>query len=141
MGEIFGEYLKSLRIDRKLTLRQLEEQTQISNGYLSQVERGERNPPTMKILVKLAKALGVPLSALSDKAEEELRRNREQAKESKEEEELKAKLPTEEEIKKLFDKFQLMVNGKCIGIPTWNYDDLAKSIRSLIEEKLDRKGE
>ena len=56
-----------------------------------------------------------------------------------EEEELKAKLPTEEEIKKLFDKFQLMVNGKCIGIPTWNYDDLAKSIRSLIEEKL--KGE
>ena len=44
----------------------------------------------------------------------------------------------EEEIKKLFDKFQLMVNGKCIGIPTWNYDDLAKSIRSLIIEKENR---
>lgn len=93
MGEIFGEYLKSLRIDRKLTLRQLEEQTQISNGYLSQVERGERNPPTMKILVKLAKALGVPLSALSDKAEDELRRNREQEKESKKEPEAKEEMP------------------------------------------------
>mgnify|MGYP001296023264 CR=1 FL=1 len=68
--------------------------------------------------------------------EEMVERAEEYAKQ--EEEELKAKLPTEEEIKKLFDKFQLMVNGKCIGIPTWNYDDLAKSIRLLIIEKENR---
>ena len=59
MGKIFGEYLKSLRIDRELTLRKLEEQTHISNGYLSQVERGERNAPTMKILIQIQEHRGI----------------------------------------------------------------------------------
>jgi transcriptional regulator with XRE-family HTH domain len=73
MGRIFGEYIKDLRVDRKLTLREVEEKAHISNAYLSQVERGERGTPTMKILVKLAEVYGVPASVLSDKAEAELR--------------------------------------------------------------------
>lgn len=73
MGKTFGEYLKKLRTDRKLTLREVEKDFHISNGYLSQVERGERSTPTMKILMKLAMAYGVPLSVLSHEAEAEMR--------------------------------------------------------------------
>ncbi|MCB9758163.1 MAG: helix-turn-helix domain-containing protein [Candidatus Omnitrophica bacterium] len=73
MGRIFGEYLKQLRLDRKLTLREVEEKAQISNAYLSQVERGERSTPTMKILDRLAEVYGVSVSTLNEKALEELR--------------------------------------------------------------------
>lgn len=72
MGKMFGNYLKKLRIDRKLTLRDVEEKAKISNAYLSQVERGERGTPTMKILIKLAEVYGVPVSVLNEKAEAEL---------------------------------------------------------------------
>jgi len=70
MGEKFGELLKRLREDRKMTLRDVEQKTRISNAYLSQVERGERNIPTLKILRKLAEVYGVPVSFFTDKAEE-----------------------------------------------------------------------
>lgn len=73
MGKIFGEYLKQLREDRKMTLRDVEEKAHISNAYLSQVERGERSTPTMKILIKLAEVYGVKVSVLNNKAEEELK--------------------------------------------------------------------
>ncbi len=126
MGKLFGEYLKNLRIDRGLTLRQIEEETHISNGYLSQVERGERNPPTMKILVKLAQALCVRLSTLSDKAEEELRLNTKQMDEANRGNEQKAEMPnpdaqficrgyenlSEEKKRTLRDFLQYLQKGK-----------------------------
>ncbi len=68
----FGEYLKKLRNDRKLTLRNVEEQVHISNAYLSQIERGKRGIPTQKTLTKLAKVYGVPVSDLTNKAQEEI---------------------------------------------------------------------
>ena len=74
MQNKFGEFLKELRLDRKLTLRDVQDKVKISNAYLSQVERGERNIPTMKILVKLANVYGVPVSLLNKKAEDELKR-------------------------------------------------------------------
>lgn len=83
MGKIFGEFIKDLRIDRKMTLRDVEKEAKISNAYLSQVERGERGTPTMKILVRLAEVYGVPVSTLSDRAEAELRH---ESNESKKEE-------------------------------------------------------
>ena len=73
MGKTFGDYLKRLREERKMTLRNVEETASISNAYLSQVESGQRNIPTMKILSKLAKAYGVPITSLMNKAEEELK--------------------------------------------------------------------
>jgi len=68
----FGSYLKQLRHDRKLTLREVQEQVHVSNAYLSQVESGERGTPTLKILSKLAKVYGVPVSVLNAEAEEQL---------------------------------------------------------------------
>jgi len=72
MQNKFGEFLKKLRLDRKLTLRDVETKAHISNAYLSQVERGERNVPTMKVLIKLADVYGIEVSVLNKMAEAEL---------------------------------------------------------------------
>lgn len=72
MNNSFGEYLKDLRLDRKLTLREVEDRVQISNAYLSQVECGKRGAPTMKVLAKLANIYGVPVALLNEKAAEHL---------------------------------------------------------------------
>ena len=73
MGKTFGKFLKKLREDRKMSLYDVEREAKISNAYLSQVERGIRNIPTLKQLNKLATVYGVPISVLTEKAEEELR--------------------------------------------------------------------
>jgi transcriptional regulator with XRE-family HTH domain len=59
-----AEELKTLRAIRKLSLREVEEQTRISNAYLSQLERGEAENPSPDKLQKLAKCYGVPYEHL-----------------------------------------------------------------------------
>ena len=71
MGKSFGEFLRALRESRNLTLRQVEELVRVSNAYLSQIERGERGIPNLKILKKLAEAYGVSVTELVDAAERE----------------------------------------------------------------------
>lgn len=50
LGNTLKEHRKNLRI----TLREAEKNTGISNAYLSQVENGKINQPTPKILRKLS---------------------------------------------------------------------------------------
>jgi len=64
MGESFGEFLRALRMSNHLTLRQVEERVNVSIGYLSQIEQGERGVPHLKILEKLAEAYNVPVENL-----------------------------------------------------------------------------
>ena len=64
MGKTFGVFLRTLREERQLTLRQVEERVRVSNGYLSQIERGERRVTSFKILAKLAEAYGVSMEDL-----------------------------------------------------------------------------
>lgn len=71
MGKGFGKFLRKLRKDRGLTLRQVEEAAKISNAYLSQVERGERGVPHFRVLQRLASAYGIPTSQLVEAAEAE----------------------------------------------------------------------
>ncbi len=52
-------YLKKLRKDKGLTLKQVERAAKVSNAYLSLVERGRRNPPHPDILSRLAKVYEV----------------------------------------------------------------------------------
>ena len=68
MGLIFGTYLRLLRIDRGMSLRQVEKITKISNSYLSQIEKGKRDIPTFKILSRLADAYGVKVTDLIENA-------------------------------------------------------------------------
>ena len=58
-----GEYLREQRTSAKLSLRQLAEQTGVSNPYLSQIERGLRRP-SAEVLQQLAKALRVSAETL-----------------------------------------------------------------------------
>lgn len=55
--------LKDLRINSKLSQADLAERAGISQGYLSSLERGEKQP-TLPILKKLAKALNISVAAL-----------------------------------------------------------------------------
>ncbi len=75
MGQ-FGKFLRELREDRKMTLRDVEEKIHISNAYLSQVESGQRSIPTMRILSKLAECYGCKVETLTNAAEAELRHSK-----------------------------------------------------------------
>ena len=57
--ESFGSYMRRLRKSKGLTLKQVENQAKVSNAYISQIERGLRNPPHPDILKRLAKAYDV----------------------------------------------------------------------------------
>jgi len=58
-----GEFIAAQRRAAELTLRQLAEQTGISNPYLSQIERGLRKP-SAEVLQQLSKALRVSSETL-----------------------------------------------------------------------------
>nr|WP_263326890.1 XRE family transcriptional regulator [Neobacillus sp. Marseille-Q6967] len=55
---LMGNTLKNIRKERKLTLKDLAEQTGVSISFLSQVERG-KSSVTLESLKKIADALGV----------------------------------------------------------------------------------
>ena len=58
-----GDYLKEQRTAAQLSLRQLAEQTGVSNPYLSQIERGLRRP-SAEVLQQIAKALRISAEQL-----------------------------------------------------------------------------
>ena len=61
--EGLGEYLREQRGQAQMSLRQLAELTDVSNPYLSQIERGLRNP-SAEILQAIAKALDLSAETL-----------------------------------------------------------------------------
>ena len=62
--ENFGEYIKGLRREQRLSLRAVEERCGVSNSYLAQIERGVRRPPGADILRRLAPVYDVPVRDL-----------------------------------------------------------------------------
>lgn len=64
----FGEFLKSTRKNKKMTIRQLELYSGVSNAYISQLERGIKGIPSPDILQKLAKPLGLEYEELMSSA-------------------------------------------------------------------------
>ena len=68
MVENFGEYLRTLRTEKKLSLRELEQHSGVSNSYLGLIERGQRPVPGAEILKKLAPVLDVPVKDLLNAA-------------------------------------------------------------------------
>jgi len=66
MGKIeqkFGERVRRLRLERRLSQEKLAFISNIHRTYLGGIERGERNP-SLKNIAQIAKALGVTLSEL-----------------------------------------------------------------------------
>jgi HTH-type transcriptional regulator, competence development regulator len=60
-GLSLGSYLSSIRADRGLTLREVEEKTgnEVSNAYLSQIERQLVPKPSARVLGALAEVYGI----------------------------------------------------------------------------------
>ena len=65
--EALGALLRAQRVAAELSLRELSERTNVSNAYLSQLERG-LHEPSLTVLRAIAAALGVPLGSLLDRA-------------------------------------------------------------------------
>ncbi len=65
-----GSYLASIRADRGLTLRQVEEATnkEVSNAYLSQIENGKVKNPSPNVLSSLAELYGIDFNHLMELA-------------------------------------------------------------------------
>jgi transcriptional regulator with XRE-family HTH domain len=61
-----GQYLASIRNDRKMSLRQVEEASgkEVSNAYLSQLENEKILQPSPTILHKLAEIYGIEYTTL-----------------------------------------------------------------------------
>jgi transcriptional regulator with XRE-family HTH domain len=58
-----GTRLRGLRVDQKLTLEMVASRANVSRAMISKIERGEKMP-TVGVLVRVATALDVTLSAL-----------------------------------------------------------------------------
>jgi transcriptional regulator with XRE-family HTH domain len=65
--QALGALIRAQRQSAGLSLRELAERTNVSNAYLSQLERG-RHEPSLTVLKAVADALGVPLAALLSQA-------------------------------------------------------------------------
>jgi transcriptional regulator with XRE-family HTH domain len=62
-----GDLIRSQRRLANLSLRQLADLAQVSNPYLSQIERG-LHEPSLRVLVSIAEALGLPPDTLLARA-------------------------------------------------------------------------
>lgn len=64
----FSEYITKKRKERKLSIRQLALYSDVSPGYISQIESENRGTPTPEVLKKLAKGLKIPYEELMEVA-------------------------------------------------------------------------
>ncbi len=65
--EALGRFIHTQRKLAKLSLRELASLSDISNAYLSQVERG-LHQPSMRVVTQVARALGIPPETLLSQA-------------------------------------------------------------------------
>jgi transcriptional regulator with XRE-family HTH domain len=65
-----GQYLASIRTDRRMTLRQVEEATdkEVSNAYLSQIENHKIQQPSPNVLHALSEVYGIDYGHLMEMA-------------------------------------------------------------------------
>ena len=63
LRQVIGEELRRRRVEQKRTLRQVSNLAQVSLGYLSEVERGQKEASS-ELLASIASALDTPLSEL-----------------------------------------------------------------------------
>src|SRR5690625_5079531 len=64
----FGSFIRKLRKEREMTIRQRELYSGVSNSYLSQLENGKRGIPSPDIIKKLSKGLKVDYNDLMMRA-------------------------------------------------------------------------
>lgn len=63
LRRVVGEQLRRLRQDQGRTLRDVSSAARVSLGYLSEIERGQKEPSS-ELLAAICTALDVPMSVL-----------------------------------------------------------------------------
>lgn len=71
--EVIGETLRGIRLRQRRTLRQVSAQARVSLGYLSEIERGQKEPSS-ELLAAICDALDVRLSDLFAEVTDVMRR-------------------------------------------------------------------
>jgi transcriptional regulator with XRE-family HTH domain len=71
--EVLGQCLRTLRLDQQETLAETAGRAGISPQYLSEIERG-RKEPSSEMIAALAGALGTTLIGLTEQVTDDLRR-------------------------------------------------------------------
>jgi transcriptional regulator with XRE-family HTH domain len=59
-----GQMIKQLRQTKGLTQAELAKKAHVTRPYITMLENGVRKAPSLPMLQRLAKALGVPVTAL-----------------------------------------------------------------------------
>lgn len=73
LRQVVGDTLRALRLRQRRTLREVSASARVSLGYLSEVERGQKEPSS-ELLAAIAAALDVELSELFAEVASVLRR-------------------------------------------------------------------
>ncbi|MFC7496305.1 MULTISPECIES: helix-turn-helix domain-containing protein [unclassified Nocardioides] len=61
LRRVLGDVLRDLRMQRGMTLREVSAEARVSLGYISEIERGQKEASS-ELLASLCAALEVPLS-------------------------------------------------------------------------------
>jgi transcriptional regulator with XRE-family HTH domain len=59
-----GRVLKTMREAKGFTQLKLAKRAKVTNVYLSQLEQGKKKNPSLAVLTRIARALGVPVTQL-----------------------------------------------------------------------------
>jgi transcriptional regulator with XRE-family HTH domain len=73
LRQVVGETLRGVRMRQRRTLREVSATARVSLGYLSEVERGQKEPSS-ELLAAICQALDVELSELFAEVSQTLRR-------------------------------------------------------------------
>jgi XRE family transcriptional regulator, stress-response regulator len=73
LRQVVGETLRGLRLRQRRTLREVSSSARVSLGYLSEVERGQKEPSS-ELLAAICGALDIELSELFREVTDTLRR-------------------------------------------------------------------
>jgi transcriptional regulator with XRE-family HTH domain len=73
LRQVVGETLRGVRLRQRRTLREVSSSARVSLGYLSEVERGQKEPSS-ELLAAICSALSVELSELFREVTDTLRR-------------------------------------------------------------------
>ena len=73
LRQVVGETLRALRMRQRRTLREVSATARVSLGYLSEVERGQKEPSS-ELLAAICRALEVEMSELFAEVSQTLRR-------------------------------------------------------------------
>jgi transcriptional regulator with XRE-family HTH domain len=74
LRQTIGETLRGIRLRQRRTLREVSSAARVSLGYLSEIERGQKEPSS-ELLAAICDALDVSLSELFREVSDSLRRS------------------------------------------------------------------